>query len=74
MRIRRASGVTGPSGARAPRTCRVSQVRSRPARIGTTVDSATSRDEPVLHSRTAAARARNVGRSAAAMTVIPPME
>jgi hypothetical protein len=74
LRIRRAAGVTGPSGARVPRTFRVSQVRIRPARNGTTSDSSTSRELPVLHSRTATACSRNRARPAAASTVIPPME
>lgn len=50
------------------------QVRTRPARNGTTRASATSRELPVLHSRTAAAWSRKRGRPAAAMTVMPPME
>lgn len=53
---------------------RVSQVRTRPARIGTTVADATSRALPVLVSRTAAACSRTAGRVAAAISVIPPME
>ncbi len=74
LRIRRASGVTGPSGAREPRIRRVSQVRGRPARIGTTVEAATSCELPVLHSRTAAACARKAALPEAAITVMPPME
>ncbi|CAM5234167.1 putative tricorn protease [Streptomyces canarius] len=74
LRMLRATGVTGPRGAREPRTRPVIQVRTRPARNGTTRDWATSRELPVLHSRTAAACSRKRGRSAAAMTVMPPME
>ena len=45
---------------------------SRPARIGTTSDSATSRELPVLHSSTAAAAcSRNRARPAAAISVMP---
>ncbi len=74
LRIRRAVGVTGPSGARDPSTFRVSQDRTRPARNGTTSDSPTSRELPVLHSRTATTCSRNRAREAAASTAIPPME
>lgn len=74
LRIFLETGVTGPSGAFAPRTAVVIRVRSAPARSGRTRASAASRVLPVEQSSTAAACSRSPGREAAAITVIPPME